>query len=347
MTQTTERGRHGLSGRGARARGVRALDARAPDAGPARRTAAFRHRPGLSAVALTAVCACGAALLLSAAAPAWAGPAGSKERDVQLVYCLDPARLDSLVAAAVRLRLLRADSTTGPAGVRPVGSAERLTAQEWADRHEADFSRACSALMAATSGSPATAAGKDGGGGGGGWLTALWQGVLLSAAGALLTLLGQTSERVSAERRELRRRLAAEEAAFRSTARTYLTDYESDPRGADHPAVRAAREALAATLLRVPGPEVRRRAARRLAEGLPLPRPLPAVRNGTVLGADARTGEARGPGEALDTLPGAVSDLDRPPGYWSLRAVRERSTRHPRNTPHTPHTPDTTPGAAV
>ncbi|MFG2935883.1 hypothetical protein [Streptomyces sp. NPDC048282] len=285
-------------------------------------------------MALTVVCACGAAVLLSAAAPAWAGPAGSKERDVQLVYCLDPARLDSLVAAAVRLRLLRADSTTGPAGVRPVGSAGRLTAQQWADRHETDFARACSALMAASSDSPATAAGTDGGGG----LSALWQGVLLSAAGALLTLLGQTSERVSAERRELRRRLVAEEAAFRSAARTYLTDYESDPRGAGHPAVRAAREALAATLLRVPGPEVRRRAARRLAEGLPLPRPLPAVRNGTVLGADARTGEARAPGEALDALPGAVSDLDRPPGYWSLRAVRERNT---------PRTPDTTPGAAV
>ncbi|MEU1160929.1 hypothetical protein ABZ372_09120, partial [Streptomyces sp. NPDC005921] len=62
---------------------------------------------------------------------------------------------------------------------------------------------------------------------------------------------------------------------------------------------------------------------------------------------DAVAGHRRERGRAVGAggvAAGVVSDLDRPPGYWSLRAVRERGTRNARNTPRPP---DTTPGAAV
>ncbi|WP_435611642.1 hypothetical protein [Streptomyces sp. bgisy159] len=274
--------------------------------------------PRRSAAALTT--ACGAALLLAAAAPVAAAPGAADERDVQLVYCLGPAHRADLVAAGVRLGLLRPGSGAAGPGVRRAASDGRLTVEDWADRHGKEFARACSALMAADSEAPAPAADK----GGDGWLATFGTALLLSAAGALITLGGQLSERIASERRELRRRLVAEEAAFRSAARAYLTGYENNPR-TDHTAVREAREALAAGLFRVPGPAARRRAARQVAEGLPLARPLPAARDGAVLGTDARAEEARTAGRAVDVVPGSVAELDRAPGYWALRTVREGS----------------------
>ncbi|MFI2431928.1 hypothetical protein [Streptomyces sp. NPDC018693] len=309
MRQRTGRGRHGPWHGG-----------RSPGARPVERSAGAARGPRRSGVVLTA--ACGAALVLGAAAPVWAAPGASEERDVQLVYCLGPAHRDDLVAAAVRLGLLRPGSTADPGGGVLTDSTERPTVERWAERHEKDFSRACSALMAADSDSPGPATGDKGDG----WLGTFGTALLLSVAGVLFTLGGQMSERVSAERRELRRRLGEDEAAFRTSARAYLAAYENNP-GVDHTAVREAREALAATLVQVPGPAARRRAARRVADELPLARPLPSARGGTVLGKDARAGEARGAGEAVDGVPGSVSELDRPPGYWSVRTVRERYAR--------------------
>lgn len=296
-------------------RGTTVPSPRAPASAPARSVPGRGRSPARCAL----LAGLGlAVLVLSAAFPARAASQDSAERDVQLVYCLGPAHVDDLVASAVLLDLLTSNSTAREVGVR--GSAGKPTVEQWAGQHRKDFARACTALMTAESDTPAPAEGKDDDGG---WLVALWQGVLLSAAGALLTLLGQTSERVASERRELRRRLSTEETAFRVAARAYLQAYRTAPE-AEHAPVHAAREALAATLSQVGGPAARRRAARRAAEELPLAGPLPATREGEVLGKEARAAEARRAQAAVDTVPASVADLRRAAGYWSLRGVRER-----------------------
>lgn len=269
--------------------------------------------------------ACSAVLLLPAS-PASATAPAAGEDDIRLVYCLDSAHRDDLVAAARRLGLLRAGGGPGTDSVRPKRSRTPMTVERWAERHEKDFARACSALMAADSGTP-SAAGQDKGGDG--WLLTFVRGLPLLLAGALLTVGGQMHERVSSERRQSRTQLIADEAAFRTSARTYLAAYEQDPH-ADHMAVRTARQALAGTLFRAPGPAARRRAARRVAEQLPLAEPLPASQGGRVLGTDARAGEARRAAEAVDGLLGAVAELDRSLVHWSLLTVRERNGRRTR-----------------
>ncbi|MER5755464.1 hypothetical protein [Streptomyces sp. NPDC002088] len=268
---------------------------------------------------------CGAALLLAAAAaPATAAPAVSGERDVQLVYCLDVPHRDDLVAAAVALGLLVPGGAAGQDSVRPVGSGGHMTLQRWAEQREEDFSRACSALMAAAADSREPAA--QGSGGEDGWFVTFLKGLPVLAAGALLTLGGQLSERVSSERRQSHQRLRTDEAAFRGAARAYLAAYEGDA-DADHAAVRSAREALAGTLFQVPGPAARRRAAGLAVEGLPLAGPLPSSRDGSVLGTEDRAREARAAGDSVDRVLRSVSGLDRGVAHWGWRTVREWRVR--------------------
>lgn len=310
MGQGTGHGRRGAPP-GGRTPGVRPAErATAPPRGS--------RSPVRGAHGLTA--ACGAVLLLAAAAPVSAAPSASGERDVRLVYCLAPAHRADLVTAAVALGLLTPDGTAGQDSVRPVGSAGRLTLQQWAGRREEDFSRACTALMSAAADPRAAAA--QGSGGEDGWFVTFLKGLPVLAVGALLTLGGQFSERVSSERRQSRQRLRTDEAAFRGAARAYLTAYEGDAE-ADHTAVRSARETLAGTLFQVSGPEARRRAAVQAAEGLPLAEPLPSSRAGTVLGTDGRAAESRTAGDAVNRVLRAVSDLDRGVAHWVRRTVRE------------------------
>ncbi|MFC9292890.1 hypothetical protein ACFTWH_05785 [Streptomyces sp. NPDC057011] len=272
-------------------------------------------------------------VLLTAAAaatgtPAHAGtaPGGSKERDAQLVYCLDSERRGDLVTAATRLGLLR-PGPTFDGTVRPVvADIGSLTPELWAERRKRDFGRACSALMAAASDSPgaASAEAKPEEG----WFQTFVKSLPLLAAGALLTLGGQFSERVSSERRRLSRQLVSCEAIYRSAVREYLAAYESDPR-ADHAAVATAREALRGVLTQVSGPASRRAAARRLAEGLPLIRPLPAARGGGVLGTEDRTRLGQEVWQSVETQPRAVMQINRRAPYWRWRALRERSAATP------------------
>ncbi|MFJ8112659.1 hypothetical protein [Streptomyces sp. NPDC096132] len=270
--------------------------------------------PGRAARSVLAVC--GATLAL-AAAPAAAAPAGSPSRDVQLVYCLSDAHRVDLVAAAVRLGLLTADS--GADSVRTVGARRRMPPLRWAEVREEDFARACSALMAATSGAPAAAtpgaAEED-------WFPTFLKGLPPLVVGVLLTLGGQIFERTSSEQRDMKRQLRSEESAFRTAVREYLADYEDDA-GADHTAVRTSREALTVTLGRLPGPKARQRAALRAAEGIPLADPLPRVRDGAPLGMDARGHLTRAARAELDGALRAVVALDRGRVHWGWRTVRE------------------------
>ena len=279
--------------------------------------------------ARTACAATGAVLLLLAAgaAPAFAA---SKERDVQLVYCLAAVHRADLVDAAVHLRLLRADSV-GQDDVRPVAGGKAISLERWSELYDEDFARACSALMDATPESPGPTP-QDGGGDS--WVVTFLKGLPVLAAGALLTVGGQLFERGTSERRLLRQQLGTDEAAYRTAVREYLAAYERDPH-TDHSAVRAAREALAGTLSRVPGPPARRQAALEVADGLPLARPLPAVREGTALGTGARTRETLRAQETADRLLRSVPNLNRRSTYWSWRTLRGRYDR------------GTTPGAAV
>ncbi|MFD9003373.1 hypothetical protein ACFV0T_20750 [Streptomyces sp. NPDC059582] len=311
MRQGTGHGRRGAPP-GGRPPGVRPAErATAPPRGS--------RSPVRGAHGFTA--ACGAALLLAgAAAPVSAAPAASGERDVQLVYCLAAAHRTDLVAAAVALGLLTPDGTAAGDSVRPVGSGGRMTLQRWAGQREDDFSRACSALMTSAAGSRAASA--QGSGGEDGWFVTFLKGLPVLAVGALLTLGGQLSERVSSERRQSRQRLRTDEAAFRGAARAYLTAYEGDA-DADHTAVRSARETLTGTLFQVSGPGARRRAAVQAVEGLPLAEPLPSARAGTVFGTDGRAAESRAAGDAVNRVLRAVSDLDRGFAHWAWRTVRE------------------------
>ncbi|MFF9327723.1 hypothetical protein ACF1AY_23805 [Streptomyces sp. NPDC014776] len=267
-------------------------------------------------------------LLAAGAGPVCAAPRSSSERDVQLVYCLDGPHRAGLVTAGVRLKVLATGSTAVPDAVRPVASAGRggggpLTLQQWAERREDDFGRACSALMAAASESPGTAAQDDGGGG---WLADFLKQLPLLAAGALLTLGGQASERLSAERRQFRQQLGGDESAYRTAVHDYLAAYETDER-AEHTAVRAARTALAGTLNRVPGPRARRETARAAADTLPLAQPLRGDRDGYLLDTEGRVEYAEEQRSAMEDRLRLISELNRSKLYWSWRTVRDRITR--------------------
>lgn len=118
-----------------------------------RRKRQGRTGPGTAAVVL----------VLLAAAPAFAAPAGSKERDVQLVYCLDASHRAELFTAAARLGLLQPEasapvSVMATDSVMPAASVGRMTPQAWSVRRQDDFARACSALMGAAADAPGAAA---------------------------------------------------------------------------------------------------------------------------------------------------------------------------------------------
>ncbi|MEH0423016.1 hypothetical protein [Streptomyces sp. B21-083] len=261
--------------------------------------------------------ATGAVLLLLATgtAPAFAAAAGgadSPERDAQLVYCLDPVHRTDLLTAAVRLGLLKADAKVSP--------------ERWAKDHAEDFGRACAALMAAESNSPASAAQQDKGGGEDGWFVALLKQLPLLLAGALLTLGGQSYERGQSERRSLRQELGTTESAYRAAVREYLADYRQDER-ADHAAVRAARDALALVLSRVPDPPARRAAAERLADGLPLAEPLPRTAGRYLPDSPTLTRTADREQESVDRWLRSLSGLNRTSLYWSWRSLHNRPVR--------------------
>ncbi|MFF8277233.1 hypothetical protein ACF05T_14160 [Streptomyces lateritius] len=279
--------------------------------------------PGRSAAAAVVPRAAAAAIaLLAAAAPAFAAPPGSKERDVQLVYCLDSAHRGDLVTAAVRLGLLRPDVST-PKSVMPTAPpVGRMSPEAWAVRHEGDFSRACSALMAAGADAPGAPAEKKEDG----WFEAFLTSLPLLAVGALLTLGGQMSERLSTERRLLKQQLDAGATAFRTAARAYLTAYEADPQ-ADHTAVVSAREALLGALAQVAGPGARRERAQALADGLPLAQPLPGARAGTLLGTAARARDAQEVRGSVERELRAVAELNGRALHWRWRTARARLRR--------------------
>ncbi|WP_158708475.1 hypothetical protein [Streptomyces sp. NRRL S-244] len=283
-----------------------------------------RTRPGRAGLGTAA-----AVLVLLAGAPVSAAPAGSKERDVQLVYCLDASRRAELVTAAVRLGLLQPgasapDSLMATDSVMPTASVGRMTPEAWSVRRQDDFARACSALMGAASDSPG--AGAEEKKGEGGWWETFLTSLPLLAVGALLPLGGQAWERVSSERRLLKQQLESGRASFRAAAREYLRNYEDDP-AADHAAVLTAHEALGAALARVAAPGARRTRARQLADELPLARPLPEFSGDRRLGTDARARRAQEVRQSVDRKLSAVSDLNRRTFYWRWRTARERLAR--------------------
>lgn len=259
----------------------------------------------------------GAALLLLAAgaAPAFAAPAwavDSPERDARLVYCLDPVHRTDLLAAAVRLGLLKADA--------------EVTPEQWAKDHDDDFERACAALMAAESDSPGTVAG-GGDADEDGWFMTLLKQLPLLLAGALLTLGGQHYERGSSERRLLRQELRTTENAYREAVGEYLAEHSRSEQPVDHSAVRSAREALTVALSRVPGPSARRAAAERITDGLPLAGPLPQSDGPYLLDLATRTRTATEERASVERCLRALPELNRGSLYWTWLTVRTRSAR--------------------
>ncbi|MFJ7332931.1 hypothetical protein ACIQUU_06720 [Streptomyces sp. NPDC101116] len=259
----------------------------------------------------------GALLLLPAGAGQAVADGGSS--DVRLVYCLADDHRDELRQAALRLGVVRRPSgPAGPAAVRVPGSEGGvMSLDDWADKHKSDFERVCDAVMAAAGDPPGASADKGGSGG----LSGFLDGVYLLAAGAALTLIGQATERISAERRTRDRQLAAAVQEFRRIAWLYLSAYEQDPE-TDHAEALRARETLTALLAQVPGPAQRREAARRLADSLPLTDRLPSSREGQLLLPRQRKSEADAVRTTLDLRTREVADLRRPAPLWWLPGTR-------------------------
>lgn len=263
-------------------------------------------------------------LLTSVTAPTAATAADSgKERDVRLVYCLDTSHRAGLASAGVRLGLLKPGATADGA-VRPTGgrAVAPMTLTAWAERREDDFGRACDALMAAGSESPGSAVPKDEDG----WPAALltqWAQLPLVVLGALLTLLVQFWDRTLGERRQFKKQLETCRQTFRSAARLYLAAYERDPK-ADHGELLPAREALSGAFAEVEGAGAKGRAARRLADGLPLSQRLPENSEGVPLTPDGRKHEADRIRQLMDRQLLQAADLSRTFPYWWWRALRDR-----------------------
>lgn len=274
------------------------------------------ERSGGGGRAVLGIPVLGLLLLASTAGPAVADTGRS---DVRLVYCLADEHRGELRDAALRIGVVRRPAGTGR-GVEAVGVPGRkggvLSLDAWAERHRGDFERVCDALLAAA-GDPPGASADQGGSGQGGFL----DGAYLLAAGAALTLVGQLTERISAERRTRRRQLAAAVREFRRIAWLYLAAYEQDP-DADHAQALRAREALSGLLALVPGPAPRAAAARRLADCLPLAEALPGSRDGRLLGPHERKSEASAVRTTLDRRTRDVGELLRPAPLWWLRSIR-------------------------
>ncbi|MET9758908.1 hypothetical protein ABZ016_07610 [Streptomyces sp. NPDC006372] len=259
-----------------------------------------------------------ALLLLSATAGRAAADSGKS--DVRLVYCLADEHRRDLRDAALRIGVVRrpAGAAGGVGAVEVPGRGGGvLSLDEWAERHRGDFERACDALMAAAGDPPGASADQGGSGGLGGFL----DGAYLLVTGAALTLVGQMTERISAERRTRGRQLAAAVREFRRIAWLYLAAYEQDPE-TGHGEVLRAREALSGLLAQVPGPAPRREAARRIADSLPLSDGLPRSRNGHLLQPHERKSEADGVRTMLDRHTRDVADLRRPAPVWWVRGLR-------------------------
>ncbi|MFF7891685.1 hypothetical protein ACFZDI_07050 [Streptomyces sp. NPDC007907] len=259
----------------------------------------------------------GALLLLPATAGQAAADSGGS--DVRLVYCLADDHRDELGQAALRLGVVRRPSRpAGPDTVRVPGSEGGvMSLDDWAHKHQSDFERVCDAVMAAAGDPPGASADKGGSGGLGGFL----DGVYLLAAGAVLTLVGQATERISAERRTRDRQLTAAVQEFRRISWLYLAAYEQDPE-TDHAEALRARETLTGLLAQVPGPAPRREAARRLADSLPLTDRLPSSREGQLLLPRQRKSEADAVRTTLDLRIREVADLRRPAPLWWLPGTR-------------------------
>ncbi|MFI6851111.1 hypothetical protein [Streptomyces sp. NPDC050416] len=257
--------------------------------------------------------------LLLLAATGGAAVADTGRSDVRLVYCLADEHRGELRDAALRLGVVRRPAGTG-GGVDAVEVPGReggvLPLEEWAQAHRGDFERVCDAVLAAA-GDPPGASADKGGSGQGGFLDAVY----LLAAGAALTLVGQTTERISAERRTRSRQLVAAVREFRRIAWLYLAAYEQDP-DADHAEALRAREALSGLLALVPGPAPRSEAARRLADSLPLAEPLPGSRDGRFLGPHERKSEASAVRTTVDRQARDAGELLRPAPLWWLRRLR-------------------------
>ncbi|MFC9683633.1 hypothetical protein [Streptomyces sp. NPDC056948] len=229
--------------------------------------------------------------------------------DVRLVYCLADEHRGELGDAAVRLGVAR--PAPGPVGgadaVRVPGrKGGVMPLDDWADKHPGDFERVCDAVMAAAGEAPGASADQGGGGLGG-----FADGALLLATGAVLTVLGQKTERISAERRTHGRQLTAAVLEFRRIAWLYLAEYEQVAE-TDHAEVARARTTLTGLLALVPGPAARRAAARLLADSLPLADRLPRSREGQLLQPHDRKSEADAVRTTLDRQTREVGDLLRP-----------------------------------
>ncbi|MFI6370674.1 hypothetical protein [Streptomyces sp. NPDC050546] len=253
--------------------------------------------------------------------PATAGQAAADtgRSDVRLVYCLADEHRGELGDAAVRLGVVR--RAPGPAGgtdaVRVPGrEGGVMSLDAWAGKRTDDFERVCDAVMAAAGDPPGASADKGGGGLGG-----FTDGALLLVTGAVLTVLGQKTERISAERRTHGRQLTAAVLEFRRIAWLYLAEYEQVAE-TDHAEVARARATLTGLLALVPGPAARRAAARALAGSLPLADGLPRIRDGRLLQPQDRKNEADTVRTTLDRQTREVGELLRPAPVWWLRGSR-------------------------
>lgn len=255
--------------------------------------------PVLKVVATVAVSLAALALL-----PPFAGRASAADgdQDVRLVYCLGAEHRAGLAEAAVQLGLVVSGGSADTV-VPPGRAGSPVSLQSWARRHPDDFARACDALMTAEGDSHDTASG----GGWSGSVLAFVQSVLLLAAGAAISLFGQSTS----ERRHRDRQLTTDLREFRRIAWLYLTAYEADPT-TGHDEVRRARETLGGTLALVPGRGARHRSAQLLAESLPLADRLPRSRDGAELGPGERRAESARVRTVLDRQTREIGALIRP-----------------------------------
>ncbi len=126
----------------------------------------------------------GAAVILSAVVlllPVSPGLALADERtDAATVFCMNPARQDELVSAAVTLGL----GDRGPAPGRLLAGQRELDIPAWREQRRTDFERACLALFTGAQQAPAAAPAAN-------WFTP-WIPLGGVIVGAVLTLLATT-----------------------------------------------------------------------------------------------------------------------------------------------------------
>jgi hypothetical protein len=182
-------------------------------------------------------------LLIALVAVDWgfqeAGRGGSA--DASVVYCLLPAHRESLVSAAVSLRLARPGSTAEQVRV----GGRHLTLAAWRDADDAGFRRACDALAAASQ--PAPAAGASTGTG------AILAVLVPVIAGALLTLAADDFRQASDRRWTLADELRSDWREFYAAVLAYAQRREKAASGGipAPAAVDERRRFLSATLRKI------------------------------------------------------------------------------------------------